>query len=451
MPATWPPDSALASPSSSEPSHRLAGSGRWCKASSVPAAPVWSGATPRSCAACADAQWRSCAGKSSRPSPRPSARFLPAWQGVGVHAGRGLEALIRSIEQLNGAVLPASTVESVVLPSRVADYSASMLDELTSTGEVIWLGAGSLPGNDGWVSLHLADAAALTHARAHRSPDTPLHAQLLAELSGGGALFFRALAERVDAGDDRALAAALWDLVWSGHVTNDTFGPLRALLGSSRSRPAPPRGRRRPRPALAGRGGPPTTAGRWSATPERSHDQTRRLHATAENLLERHGIVTRGAVAAEHITGGFAAVYPVLKAFEATGRCRRGYFVEGLGGAQFALPGAVDRMRALTTPDERRTQRVRRAGSHRSRQPVRRGDRLARSRRHPPAGAQSRRAGRAGRRCSCVSTSSGAASRCFPTARTRPRSNRPRTPSRSPSGKGCWVAWRSSAPTARPS
>jgi ATP-dependent Lhr-like helicase len=283
--------------------------------------------------------------------PAALGRFLPAWQGVGVHAGRGLEALIRSIEQLNGAVLPASTVESVVLPSRVADYSASMLDELTSTGEVIWLGAGSLPGNDGWVSLHLADAAALTMPALTDPPDTPLHAQLLAELSGGGALFFRALSERVDAGDDRALAAALWDLVWSGHVTNDTFGPLRALLGSSRSRPAPPRGRRRPRPALAGRGGPPTTAGRWSATPERSHDQTRRLHATAENLLERHGIVTRGAVAAEHITGGFAAVYPVLKAFEATGRCRRGYFVAGLGGAQFALPGAVDRMRALTTPD----------------------------------------------------------------------------------------------------
>jgi len=184
------------------------------------------------------------------------------------------------------------------------------------------------------------------------APATPLHEQVLESLASGGALFFRAIADRIESGNDREIAAALWDLVWTGHVTNDTLGPLRALLGSSRSRPTPPRGRRRPRPAMGVRGGTPTTAGRWSATPQRSTDPTRRLHAITEGLLERHGILTRGAVAAEHLPGGFAAVYPVLKALEATGGCRRGYFVEGLGGAQFALPGAVDRMRAMAAPGQ---------------------------------------------------------------------------------------------------
>jgi ATP-dependent Lhr-like helicase len=286
--------------------------------------------------------------------PAAFARFLPAWQGVGVHAGRGADALLRSIEQLAGSALPASMLETVVLPSRVADYTPAMLDELTLTGDVLWLGGGSLPGNDGWVSLHLADTAPLLMPPPTDTPETPLHLAILDAMSGGGALFFRSLADRVDEADECALASALWDLVWSGHVTNDTLGPLRARLATSRSRPAPARGRRRPRLAVPSRaGGPPNTAGRWSATPERSSDQTRRLHATAEALLDRHGIVTRGAVAAEHIFGGFAAIYPVLKAFEDTGKCRRGYFVEGLGGAQFALPGAVDRMRARTTTARR--------------------------------------------------------------------------------------------------
>ncbi len=287
-------------------------------------------------------------------APEALGEFLPVWQGVGVHAGRGMDALLRSIEQLAGAALPASMLETIVLPSRVADYSPTMLDELTSTGEVLWLGEGALPGHDGWVSLHLADTAALSMPPLTDPPETPLHARILEVLAGGGALFFRAVADRVEGHDDAAVATALWDLVWSGHLTNDTLAPLRARLASTRSRPAPPRGRRRPRPALGVRLGPPTTVGRWSTPPERSTDQTRRLHAVADNLLERYGVLTRGAVAAEHVPGGFAALYPVLRAFEDTGRCRRGYFVEGLGAAQFALPGAVDRMRsmaALRRPD----------------------------------------------------------------------------------------------------
>jgi ATP-dependent Lhr-like helicase len=157
--------------------------------------------------------------------------------------------------------------------------------------------------------------------------------------------------------DDSALQQVLWDLVWAGLVTNDTLAPLRALLGTGRTshaaKRAPVRGRSRyGRPASALRTGPPTTAGRWSLLPARDADPTRRTHAVAEALLDRHGVVTRGAVVAERVPGGFSAVYTVLKALEESGRVRRGYFVEGLGAAQFAAPGAVDRMRALAKPRE---------------------------------------------------------------------------------------------------
>jgi ATP-dependent Lhr-like helicase len=137
--------------------------------------------------------------------------------------------------------------------------------------------------------------------------------------------------------------------VWAGHLTNDTLAPLRARLGAGGTTHRP-RTRRR-RPAMPSRTGPPTVTGRWWLLPRRSDDATRRGHALAETLLDRHGIVIRGAVMAERTPGGFAAVYPVLRAFEETGRCRRGYFVEGLGAAQFALPGAVDRLRATERSD----------------------------------------------------------------------------------------------------
>jgi ATP-dependent Lhr-like helicase len=281
--------------------------------------------------------------------PHALARFLPAWQGVGVHASRGLDAVVRAVEQLQGAAVPASMLETVVLPSRVSDYQPSMLDELTSTGEVLWAGQGSLPGNDGWVSLYLADTAPLLMPVADAdAATTPLHKDILASLDGGAALFFRMVSDRLAFLDDGALAGALWDLVWSGHLTNDTLTPLRNLIHGSRSRAAPrARPGRRGRPVMPIRSGPPAAAGRWSRLPARETDPTRRAHAAAEALLDRHGIVTRGAVMAEHVPGGYAAVYPVLKAFEETGRARRGYFVEGLGGAQFAMAGAVDRMRAM--------------------------------------------------------------------------------------------------------
>jgi len=284
--------------------------------------------------------------------PAVLARFLPQWQGISGSASRGMDALVRAIEQLQGASVPASALETLVLPSRVAGYSPSMLDELTASGELLWAGNGSLPGNDGWVSLQLADSADLLLAPVADYSTTPLHGAALAALADGQALFFRQLSERVGSLDDASLGAAVWDLVWAGELTNDTLGPLRALLGTGRtthsSRKAPVRARSRyGRPVLPSRSGQPTVAGRWSRLPTRDGDPTQRTHALAELLLDRHGVVTRGAVMAERVPGGFAAVYTVLKAFEESGRVRRGYFVEGLGAAQFAAPGAVDRMRAL--------------------------------------------------------------------------------------------------------
>ncbi|CNE20184.1 ATP-dependent DNA helicase [Mycobacterium tuberculosis] len=285
------------------------------------------------------------------PSPPESlGRFLPVWHGIaGGSRLRGIDALVQAIEQLQGAAVPASALESLVLPSRVPGYTPAMLDELTSAGEVVWAGQGGLPGGDGWVALYLADTAPLLMPEPAEITLTPVHRAVLDALGDGGAHFFRTLSDRVNqdvTANDTDLATAVWDLVWSGHLTNDTMAPLRAALGSGRPTHRS-RTTRRGRPVLPSRTGPPTVAGRWWPLPERETAATLRSHALAEALLERYGIVIRGAVAAERTPGGFSAVYPVLRAFEETGRCRRGYFVEGLGAAQFALPGAVDRLRAL--------------------------------------------------------------------------------------------------------
>ena len=277
--------------------------------------------------------------------------------------------MLEVIERLGGAPVPASALETLVLPGRVAGYSPALLDELTSAGEIVWAGAGALPGGDGWLVLAPADGASLLLPEPAEVSMTPLHSAVLEALGGGGALFFRMLSDRAGglldgpAPADAEVADAIWDLVWAGLLTNDTLGPLRVLLGGGAPRraAAPARAVPRPRPGRGGRygfgrpsmptrTGPPTVSGRWSLLPARDSredvDPTVRAHALALTLLERHGVLTRGAVAAERITGGFAAVYPVLRAMEEAGQARRGYFVEGLGGAQFALPGAVDRMRA---------------------------------------------------------------------------------------------------------
>ncbi|MFC6084627.1 ATP-dependent helicase [Sphaerisporangium aureirubrum] len=279
--------------------------------------------------------------------PEALGAFAPAWHGItGGRSARGMDALVHAIEQLQGAAVPASALETLVLPGRVPGYEPALLDELTASGEVVWAGQGSLPGGDGWVALYFADTAPLLLPPAAEITMTPLHEEVLTALGGGGALFFRDLSARTGSQDDGALVTALWDLVWSGRVSGDTLAPLRSVLGSGRPAHRPPSSRRR-RAVLPTRAGPPTVSGRWWLLPGSSSDVTQRAHAQAEVLLERHGVLTRGAMGAERLAGGFGTVYPVLRAFEESGRCRRGYFVEGLGGAQFALSGAVDRMRAI--------------------------------------------------------------------------------------------------------
>ncbi|MEV6022288.1 ATP-dependent helicase [Streptomyces sp. NPDC052036] len=302
--------------------------------------------------------------------PAALAQFLPQWQHMGSgHGLRGVDGLVRAIEQLQGASVPASALEKLVLPSRVAAYAPAMLDELTAAGEVVWAGAGALPGKDGWISLYLADAAPLLLPDPHPLELTALHQSILAALSGGYGLFFRQIGDQVRVTthpgvSDPQLADAIWDLAWSGRLTNDTLAPMRSLLGSGRTagstahraKRAVPRGRYGSLTAAArpqSRTGPPTVAGRWSLLPSREADPTVRAHALARTLLDRHGVVTRGAVAAEGVEGGFSAVYRVLSAFEESGQARRGYVVEGLGAAQFAMDGAVDRLRAVANARER--------------------------------------------------------------------------------------------------
>jgi ATP-dependent Lhr-like helicase len=301
--------------------------------------------------------------------PAALATFLPQWQHVGGGALRGIDGLARAVEQLQGAPVPASALEKLILPSRVRDYAPGLLDELTTTGEVVWAGAGALPGKDGWVSLYLADAAPLLLPPPHPLELTALHESVLSALSGGYGLFFRQIADQIRAtthpeATDPQLADALWELAWSGRLTNDTLAPLRALLGSGRTAGSTAHRARRTVPRgrfgalgttarTASRTGPPTVSGRWSLLPGAASEPTHRAHALARTLLDRHGVVTRGAVAAEGVEGGFSAVYRVLSAFEDSGQARRGYVVEGLGAAQFAMDGAVDRLRAAATARDR--------------------------------------------------------------------------------------------------
>jgi ATP-dependent Lhr-like helicase len=338
--------------------------------------------------------------KEAEPvEPAVLGRFLPAWHGIqpaGAPPGRrraDAGVVLEAVERLAGAPVPASALETLILPSRVPGYSPAMLDELTAAGEVVWAGAGTVGSGDGWLVLAPAESAPLLLPEPAEPTMTPLHGAVLTALAGGGALFFRMLSDRVTAvldghpSLDADLVTAVWDLVWAGLLTNDTLAPLRVVTsgGAAVRRPAAPRraapaarlaipprtpptvgvfnprpaprgygggGGGRRRPAMPSRTGPPTVTGRWSLLPARAGDAdgaaaTMRAHAQALTLLERHGVLTKGAVAAERVPGGFGAVYPVLRAMEETGQCRRGYFVAGLGAAQFALPGAVDRMRAL--------------------------------------------------------------------------------------------------------
>ena len=273
-------------------------------------------------------------------TPQTLARFLPAWHGIGARAG-GVDRLLEVVFQLQGAALPASVIERDVIVSRVSSYNPRLLDELISMGEVVWVGRGSLGASDGRVALYLRGDAPRLAPDPADAPGGELHLRLRDHLRARGASFFRDLYVAGGGGDEEAILDALWDLVWAGEVTNDTFAPLR-LLGPATRRP--PRGPRLPRLTQ------PRASGRWSLVTDlvgAGANPTERLHAAAGVLLQRYGILTRESVVGEGWPGGFASLYPVLRAMEESGRIRRGYFVEGLGGSQFALPGAVDRLRAF--------------------------------------------------------------------------------------------------------
>ena len=405
------------------------------------------------------------------------ARFLPRWQQVGGGL-RGPDGVLAALEPLVGVPLPASAIESLILPARVTNYRPSDLDELLAAGELLWQGHGSISADDGWISFHFPDTAPLTlaahalpseldapgreapaeerstaaaasseiarsgAARSDAEPDAQTSdaaasgvvdntddadvngsgvseppADQLAEVAGaaapmtadsgahgataesrddrtaaptqtgtqkgrspltggavaralgvGGSHLFADLRTRLATADDSALTSALWDAVWNGHVSGDTFAPVRALLtgGASAHKPrvSTARGSRYARlrgPSLSSRAGrpsaaaagrtPPTAVGRWRLLPAAEDDLTERTFTRAEGLLARHGIVTRGAVVDEDVVGGFAAVYKVLAGAEERGLVRRGYFVEGLGASQFGASVAVDALRATRAPE----------------------------------------------------------------------------------------------------
>ena len=297
-------------------------------------------------------------------STRAYARFLPVWQQVGTAAGSGVDGLATVIDQLAGVPLPASAVESLVVAPRVRGYQPAMLDELLASGEVTWSGSGAISAHDGWVVFHNADSAALTLGAPAEFDHNDAHRAILDILGrpgdSRGAYFFRQLAD--GAPNEDLVKSALWELIWGGWVTGDTFAPVRAILtgarkpGSRRSGTPAHRHRRAPRLSRYSLTQPPTrtldptVAGRWSAVPAREPDSTVRAHFTAELLMNRYGVLTKSAVAAEGVPGGFAMLYKVLTAFEEAGRCQRGYFVESLGGAQFAIASTVDRLRGYADP-----------------------------------------------------------------------------------------------------
>jgi len=279
-------------------------------------------------------------------------RFLIDWHGI--DAGRKGEArLDEVIDLLEGLPLSFAELERSILPARLPGYESRMLDERGAQGQLVWVGCRAIGEKDGRVALYRrANIAALMDAPEIAPPEGvvdpsepaeaslgPVHRALLERLEARGASFFGELVQGIEVESSDDVFKALWELVWRGLVTNDTFAPLRALA----QRPAP--GRRR------GRRAPPSaTAGRWSLVAPLLADPpsaTERLHARTLLYLNRHGIVSRETMGVESQVGGFGAIYPVLREMEEIGRIRRGYFVEGMTSAQLAVPGAVDRLRSL--------------------------------------------------------------------------------------------------------
>ncbi len=282
--------------------------------------------------------------KEVEPVEQPVlARLFTHWQGV-ARKRRGLDALLESVEMLQGYPMAASIFEREILASRIDEYRPSDLDTLSAAGEIVWVGVEPLGGKDGRIALYLTDHLPVLHApRVAETPRDELGEKIVEFLRANGASFFAQIQMAVG-GFQNEVIEALWDLVWRGDVTNDTFHALRAFT----------------RPKAPGRGGgfrsrrvaPPSTQGRWSIVGTGTATATLRATSVAQQLLNRYGVVTREAPGAENIPGGFGAVYPVLKAMEEGGKVRRGYFVAGLGATQFASAGALDRLRSLREDPE---------------------------------------------------------------------------------------------------
>ena len=315
------------------------------------------------------------------------ARFLGAWQHVADDERlTGVDGLAAVLDQLAGHQLPASAWESLILPSRISDYRPAMLDELLSSGDFMWAGHGRIGSTDGWISFFPADLAPLFVPTEVEIDTTEIHTRLLDTFGTGGGLRFAQLLDDASTESEASPGAtatrqqvedALWDLVWAGHVSNDTFAPVRALqaprrtssssrsMPSHRSRGQAPRlrpGRLSTRHLLSQTGGattPSTATGRWFATPTALLETTVATQALCDQLLARYGVVTRGSVTAEDVVGGFARIYKALNIFEDSGQVRRGYYVDGLGGAQFAGTSTVDQLRRHALTDDA-------PGSHRA-------------------------------------------------------------------------------------
>lgn len=272
-------------------------------------------------------------------------RFLPAWHGIGLskgYPGRLEEALV----QLEGLPLSYAELEGALLPARVPGFTPRMLDELGAMGWLVWVGHGALGKSDGRVAFYRRERASLLLEPPQLPDDLdPIHHRLLERLGQRGACFFSELQAACPEARVAELRESLWDLVWHGLVTNDTLGALRAFGQAKKAG----KGRR------VSKGLQLSTSGRWSLVSElvQERSETERAHARAVTLLERHGIVAREVANLEPHRGGFSAVYRVLRAMEESGKVRRGYFVEGLGGAQFASPGAVDRLRGMRAVDDK--------------------------------------------------------------------------------------------------
>jgi ATP-dependent Lhr-like helicase len=283
--------------------------------------------------------------KEAEPVDQPIlARLFTNWQGI-TRKRRGLDGLLEVVESLQGFPMAASIFESEILAARIADYRPSDLDTLSAAGEIVWVGVEPLGERDGRIALYLTDNLPLLHAATSSEEGA-----IVTYLQKSGASFFHQIQAAVG-GFPAELIDTLWDLVWKGTVTNDTFHALRAFTRPSKGKGQTrvvPGGRFRSR-----RIAPPSTQGRWSLVPSATANDTLRANALAQQLLARYGVVTREAPALENIFGGFSAVYPVLRAMEDAGRIRRGYFVAGLGATQFAGPGAIDLLRSMRDEPEK--------------------------------------------------------------------------------------------------